>query len=375
VARHDYYEILGIRRDATPDEIKKAFRGLALKNHPDRNPDDPDAELRFREIAAAYQVLSDPEQRYRYDRLGPFFRPDGRPPTPEDISEMLGAAVAGLFKRKKGSGKGADLRYTLSVPLEKVATGADIDINLVRQTACGRCNGGGGEPDGGTTKCETCAGSGRSPTRRVFRSDCPRCDGTGKVIVKRCTRCKGVGVLDQPETLRVRVPPGVATGQKLKLRSKGNNPRGGGKPGDLYVLIAVDEHSLFRRRGADLFAEVPLTFAEAALGTELVVPTLAGTTAIRIPPGTANGKVFRLPGRGIANSSKKKAGDLHIKVEVEVPPKLTEEQRIAVRRLGASLGPSAHPRRHAYDDALASRNAQPRQNATANRDAKPSKDI
>ncbi len=355
MSRRDYYELLGVRRDATADEIKKAFRALALQYHPDRNPDDPEAELRFREIAEAYQVLSDPEERYRYDRLGPFFRPDGKPPTPEDVSEMLGQALAGLFKRKKEPGKGADLRYTLSVTLEQVARGAQQDITLMRTCQCDRCGGTGGEPDAGLKSCDMCEGTGKSPTRRVFRTTCPKCDGDGKIVVDRCRRCKGQGVVDRKETLSVRVPAGVATGQKLKLRAKGNVPRRGGKAGDLYVIVAVDEHPVFRRRGSDLFAEVPLTFPEAALGTELTVPTLDGSTRIRIPAGTPSGKVFRLAGRGLAGPKRSAAGDLHIKVEVEVPTKLSADQQARLRNLDEVLGPADHPRRKAFDDTLAAR--------------------
>lgn len=355
MSRRDYYEVLGVARDATPDELKKAFRGLALKYHPDRNPDDPEAELRFREIAEAYGVLSDAEQRMRYDRLGPFFRPDGRPPTPEDVSEMLGAALAGLFKKKKKAGRGDDLRYTLSISLEQVARGTEQDITLVRRCGCPRCGGHGAEPEGGRVDCEACEGSGKSAARRLFRSDCPRCDGTGKRVVKRCKKCGGAGVLDRKETLKVRVPPGVATGQKLKLRGKGNQPKGGGKAGDLYVLVAVDEHPVFRRRGADLFAEAPLTFAEAALGTELQVPTLDGTTRIRIPAGTPAGKIFRLAGRGLVSGRSRKPGDLHIKVDVEVPTDLDGDQKAALRRLAAALPATDHARRRAFDAALAAR--------------------
>ena len=360
MSRRDYYEVLGVARDATPDELKKAFRALALQYHPDRNPDDPEAELRFREIAEAYGVLSDAEQRMRYDRLGPFFRPDGRPPSPEDVSEMLGAALAGLFKRKKQPGRGDDLRYTLSISLEQVARGTEEDITLVRRCSCPRCDGQGAEPEGGSVDCEACGGSGRSAARRLFRADCARCDGTGRRVVTRCRKCKGAGVLDRKETLKVRVPAGVATGQKLKLRGKGNQPRRGGSPGDLYVLVAVDEHPIFRRRGADLFAEAPLTFTEAALGTELQVPTLDGTTRIRIPPGTAAGRIFRLAGRGLVSGRSRRPGDLHIKVDVEVPSALDADQQAALRRLADALPATSHPRRAAFDAALAARSERSR---------------
>ena len=241
---------------------------------------------------------------------------------------------------------------TLSVTLEQVAEGAEEEISLMRQCGCARCSGTGAEPEGGLVVCSTCEGTGKSPTRKIFRADCPQCDGTGKRIQIPCRKCSGAGLRERKETLRVRIPPGVATGQKLKLRGKGNQPTGKGAAGDLYVLIAVDDHPVFRRRGPDIFTEIPLTFVEATLGTELSIPTLSGSTRIRIPSGTPSGKVFRLAGRGLASGSSSTKGDLHVRVEVEVPTALTDEQRTALRRLSDVLPPLGHPRRRAFEELL-----------------------
>lgn len=354
--RRDYYAVLGLKRTATTDEVKRAFRVLALKYHPDRNPDDVDADRRFREVAEAYEVLADAEERARYDRLGPLYRPDGRPPTPEDLSAYVNDALAGLFRRRGAAEKGEDLRHSLSVPLEEVAKGAEREISVLRNIRCKRCEGTGADPDGGRRKCEHCEGSGKSAQRRLFRSSCAHCDGRGFVTVKRCERCKGEGRHDANETLKVRIPPGVATGQKLKIRNKGHESRGEAPPGDLYLLIAVAEHPLFRRRGDDLICEVPVTWPEAALGAELTVPTLDGTTTIRLPPGTPSGKIFRLSGRGLPSlDQKRRRGDLHLKAVVEIPTTLSDQDREAVRALAERLKPAAFPQRAAFEEALRAR--------------------
>jgi molecular chaperone DnaJ len=353
--RRDYYSVLGVAPSATPDELKKAFRSLALKFHPDRNPDDPSAERRFREIAEAWQVLGDAEERRRYDRMGPLYRPDGKPPSPDDLNAFVAEALGGLFRRKGRGDRGEDLRYTLTLTLEDVALGGQRDLELMRRLICSRCGGVGGEPDAGMTICARCNGTGRTPGRRLFRTDCPHCDGNGKVVVTRCKRCNGAGVHDAKETIRLRIPPGVAAGQKLKVRSKGNIGRQNGPPGDLYVVVSIKEHALFRRRGQDLLCEVPLTLPEAALGTDLEVPTLDGITTIRVPPGTPSGKVFRLAGRGLPAHGGRNKGDLHLKTVVEVPTDLSADARAALARLADAFDVQAHPSRSRYLSALAER--------------------
>lgn len=355
MARRDYYEVLGVSRSATPDEVKKAFRGLALQWHPDRNPDDADAERRFREIADAWAVLSDPEQRARYDRLGPLYRPDGRPPSPDELNEFLADTFAGFFGRKRAGDPGDDLKYTLALSLEEAGLGCHKPIELRRRLPCGRCDSTGAEPGAGRKECPNCGGTGKSATRRLFRTSCPRCDGRGFLTLKKCIRCGGAGTKTETETLNVRVPAGVATGQKLKLRGKGSfPPRGTGPAGDLLVVLSVDDHPLFRRRGPDLFIEVPLRLDEAALGTELTVPTLDGTTRIRVPAGTPSGKVFRLAGRGM-KQAKGRPGDLHIKVHVETPRSLNPTQRAALSALADALQAESYPDRERFDSAVSDR--------------------
>lgn len=346
--RRDYYAVLGVERNASPEDIKKAFRALAMQYHPDRNPDDVEAAARFREIVEAWECLGDPEERFRYDRLGPFYRADGKPPSPDDVSAVVSDALASIFRRRPPPEKGEDLRYTLEITLQEAARGAERTIEVRRHARCGRCKGSGAKPEGGTRVCDSCGGSGRSGRGRLLRTECPRCDGRGYVIVARCEKCSGEGRVERLESLKVRVPAGVATGQKLKLRERGNVPRrGDGKHGDLFVLIEVAEHALFRRRGADLFCEVPITLTEAALGAELPVPTLDGRTTIRIPAGTASGQILRLAGRGLPGG-KGKRGDLHYKVVIEVPATLSDAQRELVSRLAAELGDDCYPQRQDF---------------------------
>jgi molecular chaperone DnaJ len=360
VPRRDYYAILGVKRSASQEDIKRAFRGLAKEYHPDKNPLDLDAETRFREIVEAYECLSDPTERSRYHKIGPLYRPDGKPPSTDDINNLVSDAVQTLFRRDKVDRRGEDLRYQLELRLEEVGSGSERTIEIERLAACERCSGDGAEPDGGKKLCDACGGSGKSQTRRLFRSDCPRCDGRGFTIVKRCVRCDGKGRADHRESIKVKVPAGVATGQKLKVRGKGNVGERGGPAGDLFVLVHVEDHALFQRRGADLICDVPLLLQEAALGVELVVPTLDGTTTIRIPPGTPSGKVFRLSGRGLpkldgARNGKATRGDLHLRTAIEVPASVDPSGKAALESLGSRLGTEAYPLRKAFDAELRKR--------------------
>lgn len=359
MARKDYYAVLGVKKNASPDEIKKAFRTLALKYHPDRNPGDADAERNFREVAEAWNVLGDPETRERFDRMGPLFTPSGRPPRPDELNEILMDALNGLLGRRRPGARGEDLRYTVTVSLEQAAKGCEKSLVIQRSVRCKTCAGSGDASDE-RVQCDMCAGTGKAPQRRLFRSDCTHCDGKGYKPRGKCPRCTGEGRHATEETLKVRVPPGVATGQKLKLKEKGNEGTGGGnvpagEPGDLYILVSVEEHPLFRRRGTDLLVEIPVTFVEAALGAELVVPTLDGTTVIRIPPGTPSGKSFRLPGRGLPAVKGAAKGDLHARILVEVPEVLDAAAKEALLVWSEYAGLSQHPKKKAWLDALRGR--------------------
>jgi molecular chaperone DnaJ len=347
----DYYTILGVPRDASPEDVKKAFRALAMRYHPDRRPDDLDAERRFKEILEAYDVLSDPEKRRQYDQFGPFFSPAGRPATPEDLNEFLKNTLGGIFRWRSDRKPGGDLVATVHVSLEDVATGAERSVGFARKVRCARCDGQGADPDGGSRTCTDCGGTGKA-RGRLLRTECPRCDGQGKITVKRCERCGGEGRHGSEEQVKVKVPPGVGPGQKLKLAGKGDQPAGPGRTGDLIVIVQVDEHPIFRRRGMDLVCDLPLTFPEAALGDVVTVPTLSGETRIRIPPGTPPGKVFRVAGEGLPGLRGHLRGDLHFKVEIVVPEQMDVVQRSTIEALARAVPPSSYARRRSFDEIL-----------------------
>ena len=357
MATRDYYNILGVERSASADEIKRSYRVLARRWHPDRNQQDPEAETRFKDITEAYRTLSDPEKRARYDRMGPLYTEDGRPPRPEDLNEVVGTMWNNLFRRRPQE-RGEDLRYTVSVTLEEVASGTEKEIVVPRFVRCRTCSGDGADPDGGKKPCEVCKGSGRASGPRLLRSDCYHCAGKGFTIDKACPSCNGDGRQGLEDILPVRVPQGVATGQKLKVAGKGNAPKGSGEPGDLFVIVSVAEHPLVRRRGDDVLLELPLTFAELTLGADVTVPTLEGTTTIRIPPGSHPGKVLRLAGRGLPPLGKPESaqrGDLHLQLMLEVPAGLEETQRQQLEAWAAALSPESHPRRAHFDQLVQER--------------------
>jgi molecular chaperone DnaJ len=357
LATRDYYNILGVERGVSAEEIKRAYRVLARRWHPDRNQHDPEAETRFKDITEAYRTLSDPDKRARYDRMGPLYTEDGRPPRPEDLNEVVGTMWNNLFRRRPQE-RGEDLRYTVSVTLEEVASGTEKEIVVPRYVRCRTCQGEGADPDGGRKVCEVCKGSGRASGPRLLRSDCYHCSGRGFTVEKPCPDCKGDGRQGVEDVLPVRVPPGVATGQKLKYAGKGNAPRGSGEPGDLFVIVSVADHPLFRRRGDDVMLELPLTFAELTLGADVTVPTLEGVTTIRIPSGSPPGKVLRLAGRGLPPLGKADSGqrgDLHLQLVLEVPAGLEEAQRQQLEAWAAALPRGSHPRRAQFDQLVQER--------------------
>lgn len=349
----DFYNVLGVPRSASQDEIKKAYRSLARRWHPDKNQGDEDAAQRFRDITEAYRTLSDLEKRKRYDRLGPLYREDGRPPRPEDVNEVVTSFFGGIFRRR-GNERGADLRYTVSLTLEEVARGIDKPIVVPRRITCNSCDGDGVLPEA-RVACEVCGGTGKATGTRLFRSTCYHCEGRGFTSASACSKCSGEGRVSIEDTLTVKVPAGVAAGQKLKLANKGDVPRGGGLPGDLFVVVSVAEHPLFRRRGEDLLVDVPVRFDELVLGADLTVPILDGTTTIRIPAGTATDKVLRLAGRGLPRVNRAGRGDLHLHLQLELPSEIDDLQRRAIEALANTLPADAHPKRAAFDRALEER--------------------
>jgi molecular chaperone DnaJ len=356
LVQRDYYEVLGLGRDASTADVKRAFRALALKHHPDRNPDDLEAERRFKEAVEAYEVLSDPEKRRRYDRMGPLYRHDGRPPTPEELGELLGKALGGFFRRGAGDGPGQDVKVRVEVELEALLAGTEVSLEVPRQVRCEACEATGADPDD-RTPCEACGGSGKSSGRRWLRGACGACGGRGWVAGRRCQVCGGEGRHGCTARFRVHVPPGAGHGQQLKLAGKGDEPGGAGSPGDLFVVIAVREHPFFRRRGTDLFLDLPVTLGEAALGADLAVPLLDGVTHVRLPAGSAAGTQLRLAGRGLPPIGGGRRGDLHLRVVVEVPQQVTVPQRDLLDRLSASFEPAQHPQRAALQRFLRERGA------------------
>ncbi len=353
LAYHDLYNVLGLSRSATTEEIKRAYRDAARKYHPDRTGGDEAAAQRFQDVKAAYEVLSDPEERTRYDRMGPFYTPDGRPMRPDELNETVAGIVGRIFRRKQSS-QGETLKYTLQLDLESVGSGCKRPIEYLRRVRCGTCGGNGARPGDGTARCSVCSGTGRSQGR-VLRSACYHCSGTGFTIVHPCETCTGSGRQDRLQQLEVTVPPGVATGQTLRLAGCGDASPNEGEDGDLLVQIQIAHHPLFRRRGEDLLVDVPITFREATLGSDIEVPTLGGTTAIRIPPGTRDGQVFRLSGRGLPKPSGGIRGDLHLEVHVEVPTQLQDADAARLSAFFDALDESQHPKRQTYERAMRAR--------------------
>ena len=349
MSKKDYYEVLGVNRDASDDEIKKAYRKLAMKYHPDRNPDNPKAEEHFKEAKEAYETLSDGQKRAAYDQYGhaafeaggmgggsPFGAGAGAQGF--DFSDIFGD----IFGGGRGGGgrsnvhRGADLRYNLEITLEQAARGTETQIRVPTMAECDTCHGSGAKPGTSPTTCGTCHGQGQVRMQQGFFSiqqTCPRCHGSGKQITSPCGSCGGAGRVKQHKTLSVKIPPGVDNDDRIRLSGEGEHGVNGGPAGDLYVVIHLKPHSVFQRDHNDLHCEMPISFATAALGGEIDIPTLDGSARIKIPPETQSGKQFRLRGKGIKGVRSPTFGDLHCHVVVETPVNLTERQKELLREL------------------------------------------
>jgi molecular chaperone DnaJ len=351
--QRDYYEVLGVERTASVDEIKRAYRRLAMKYHPDRNPGDAEAELKFKECAEAFEVLSDADKRQRYDRYGhEGLRGTGmhdfRTMDPNDIASMFedlfgdlgfGSFFGGRSRGRGGSRRGFDLETSIEVALKDVLTGTSTQVQFTRQDLCEKCGGSGAKPGTSPQVCGTCGGQGRVAMRQGFFQmvrTCPTCEGQGKVVRDRCTECRGTGRSPRARTLEIKVPPGIGDGNVIRIAGEGEPGQQGGPRGDLHVVVRVKPHKLFERHGDDLVMRTPITFSQAALGARLRVPTLDDEAELVIDSGTQHGQTRALAGHGLPNLRTGRRGDLIVQMLIEIPKKLTAKQESLLREFAAT---------------------------------------
>ncbi len=350
--QQDYYEALGISRTTNADEIKRAYRKLAQKLHPDKNPGDKAAEERFKQVSEAYGVLSDPDKRRHYDQFGHTGgqQPHGDPS--EYVEDIFGDLFGDFFGQSRRRGgrqqtQGQDTRQDVMIELQEAAQGTNKEIHFARLETCDGCEGTGAAPGARIRLCESCRGSGQVRFVRGFLSmaqECPHCQGRGRVIPKLCTRCRGKSVRSKKCTVTVRIPPGVEDGTLLRLQGKGSSGPQGGPSGDLYIAVQIAPHPLFRRQDQDIVCEVPMSFVQATLGTKIPVPTLDGKVTVTIPPGTQPQTLFRLRGRGMPSlQNNAHRGDQLVQVRLEVPKQLNAKQREALQVFASALGEDSHP--------------------------------
>ncbi len=372
MAKRDYYEILGVAKGVSEDEIKKAYRKLAMKYHPDRNPDDNTAEAKFKEASEAYEILSDAEKRSAYDRMGHAafdgmggmggggFQGGGNF---QDMFGQFGDIFGDIFSGRGGQGggqqrqrRGADLRYVMELSLEEAVKGVKKNVTFTAPAACTTCDGKGAKNPNDVQTCGMCKGAGQVRLQQGFfavNQTCPTCHGRGKTVKNPCNVCHGSGVKDKSRTLEVSIPAGVDNGDRVRLTGEGEAGGAGVQPGDLYVEIVVREHNMFQRDGADLYMEVPISFTDAALGKEVEVPTLDGRVNLKIPEGTQTGRLFRLRGKGVKPIRTSMTGDLLCRVTVETPVNLTSHQKELLRELQGSMDNGAQsPNKKSFFDKI-----------------------
>jgi molecular chaperone DnaJ len=352
--QRDLYEVLGVTRTATVEEIKSSYRKAALKWHPDRNPENKEeAEVKFRECTEAYSVLSDPQKRDIYDQYGHAGLSGGAGGVDfnstvfRDFHDILGDFFGfdDLFgssgeRRSRRQQRGADLRYDMALTFEEAAAGVTTKIKIPRQEYCESCNGTGAKKGTGVVSCQTCGGRGQLAYQQGFFTisrTCPACQGAGQIVRERCPDCRGQGRIEREKNIELRIPPGVDTGTRLRVAGEGEPAPNNGTPGDLYVVLEVKDHAFFERRGADLYCTIPLSVVQAALGTELQVPGLTGEEKLKVPEGTQSGAVFRIKGKGLADPRGGGKGDLYYHVRVLTPTKLSREQRKLLEQLGGTM--------------------------------------
>jgi molecular chaperone DnaJ len=356
--KRDYYEVLGVNRTANAQELKSAYRKIALQYHPDRNPGNKEAEEKFKEASEAYEVLSDEEKRARYDRFGHAgagfegFGAGGFSAVNlnEIFGEIFGDIFGGRHRQRGGRARGADLQYNLEISFEEAAFGCEVRVPIPRPKTCEKCNGTGSR-DGQVRSCPTCGGSGELRFTQGFFSvsrTCNACGGVGRVIVEPCQGCGGRGKIESRTELTVNIPAGVDTGTRVRVTGQGEPGEQGGPPGDLYVVMHVREHPLFARDGTEVFLEMPISFTQAALGATVEVPTLDGKHKMKIPAGTQSGKVIQIKGKGIPHLHGGGRGNMHVRVLVETPTELTREQRALLERLAEISGEDTHPQSRSF---------------------------
>jgi len=371
MAKQDYYELLGVSRDSSDRDIKKAYRRLAMKYHPDRNPGDKEAEDKFKEISEAYEVLSDAQKKAAYDQFG-HAGVDGQGGMggfggggfEGNFSDIFGDVFGDIFggsgggRRRSSVQRGADLRYNLDLTLEEAVRGCEKTLQIPTYVSCETCDGSGAKPGTSAKTCSTCGGMGQVRMQQGFFSvqqTCPTCRGEGKVISDPCDSCHGQGRVEKTKTLQVKIPAGVDTGDRIRLAGEGEAGSHGGPAGDLYVQVHVREHAIFQRDGKHLYCEVPISFVDAALGGELDVPTLDGRVKLKIPTETQTGKLFRLRGKGVTPVRGGSVGDLMVKVIVETPVNLNSRQKELLREFADATeeGNSTHsPKKHGFFDSV-----------------------
>ena len=374
MAKRDYYEVLGVERNASEADIKKAYRRLAMKLHPDRNPNDKTAETKFKEVSEAYELLTDTQKRAVYDQFGHAGAETnmggrggaagfGAGAGGASFSDIFGDVFGDIFgagggARRQGAQRGADLRYNLELTLEDAVRGTEMQIRIPTQELCETCKGSGAKPGTQASSCATCGGHGQVRMQQGFFSiqqTCPACRGSGKTIKTPCDTCHGQGRTRATKTLSVKVPAGVDEGDQIRLAGEGEAGESGGQPGDLYVQVRLKQHELFKRDGDDLHCEMPLSFATVTLGGDVEIPTLDGRANLKIPAGTQTGKVFRLRGKGVRNVRSHELGDLYCHASVETPVSLSKRQKELLEELEASLregGTRHNPRSQSWAEKL-----------------------
>ena len=369
MAKRDYYEVLGVGKSASADEIKRAYRRMAMKYHPDKNPDDKEAEAKFKECAEAYEVLSDPNKRQRYDQFGheglrgagmhDFSRMNV-----EDIFSMFGFDdfFSGIFgtrsrrsTRRAGPTRGYDLETAVELTLNDIVKGAEKTIEFTRQDICGECNGNGSAKGSAPSRCTTCGGTGQVARGGGFFqmvSTCQQCRGSGQVITNPCKKCRGTGRVPKKRIVNIKIPPGVHEGQGIRVANEGEPGRGGGPRGDLYCYVRVKPHEFLERDGNTLIAVVPISFTQAALGANIDVPSLNGTRQLKIPPGTQYGSVFRIKGQGLPDMRTHRTGDQLVQITIETPTRLNAEQQELLRKFAETENKRVSPKSKSFFEKL-----------------------